>query len=141
VSATSLALISTWIAYRYYKTLKERLRKFRKRLEEGRTEGKYYRIEEIHGRREEERRRTRREVERNMPLMGYISTPEGNKLITPLFDMNVEYIPPTSDMVVRMPEYPIRVETTVVEASTPLFRRQLNEAYRRIREFKRRIEE
>lgn len=139
---TSLLLISASIVYDMFKGIKNRIERIRRRLAEGRTEGKYFYIEEIHGKRkpkevEEERPR----IEIPDDYMGYIISPEGAKLKTPLLEIDVDYVPRTSDSVVKLPEYPVRVYTTVIEASTPMFRESLERTFSRLREIRRRVEE
>jgi len=123
-----------------YKGFKERIERIRRRLAEGKTEGKYFYLESIHG----ERRPKREErdiVEIPDNFMGYIIMPEGAKLKTPLFDINVEYVPETTDSILKLREYPLRVYTTTIEASTPMFREDINRLFRRLREIRQRLEE
>ena len=138
MSATALSLLSVHFWYQFYLKNKRIVeRAFRKMAREG-PEGKYYRITTIHGRREEARERRAPRVPRG--FIGYLQLPNGSKIVTPLFDIDVETVPETSDNVIFLAEYPTRSYTTVFEASSPLFRRQLSEVYGRIREIKRVIE-
>jgi len=139
MSATALGLLSVHFLYQFYLRNKRIMeREFRRMAREG-PEGKYYRLTTIHGRRPERREQARR---RKVPrgFIGYVKLPKGGKIITPLFNIDVETVPETSDNVILLAEYPVRSYTSVIEASTPLFRRQLSEAFRRIGAVKRAIE-
>jgi len=137
VSATSMSLISTYFLYAYHKQIKSKIERAFKRMSKG-PSGKYYRIASIHG--EKEERRPPPRIPRG--YMGYIETPNGIRLRTPFVEIDVEEVPETvdSENIISLPEYPVHVYTTAIEASSPRFRRELSKAFSRIRRLKKLIE-
>ena len=139
MSATALSLIMMHIYYTIYKKNKKIVDRELKKLSERLVAGRYFKFRSIHG--EEEREEKEEEIKIPKDYMGYIVTPTGVKLRTPLGEVTVESVPRTAERVVRFKtEYPIRVYSTVAEASTPMFRAEIGSAFARIRRKKRMME-